>query len=494
MIQNTLGALSRTRVWLIATVFALGCANSITHGAIRDEENITPHAGELVSLHASGLGNRTVTLSPGRSAVVDVGRDAKEVFVVSPKVAKVISAPGSKRRFYVIGVDSGSTTIFVSDPDNQPIATLTVLVTRDLDPLRRALIENIPSGGNIKVAAVGPNVILTGSVANISDMQRAVDLGKAFLVAGSPGEIINGLTVREKDQVMIKVSIAEVKRAVLKRFGINLTGMWQVANNAFGFVNNPSVATANGGQLNGVDTNRQDVPGTGVTAGTPFGQINAFESAGVVRVLAEPTLSAVSGESAEFLAGGEVPVQTSQITNGSATFSTVYQPYGIRLKFKPLVLGQGRISLGVATEVRDIDSSRPTVDGNPSFLTRSVATVVELPSGGALVMAGLLQENIQQTIVGLPGVMNVPVLGALFRSRDFQRSETELVISVVPYIAKPVMPEAITYPGDGFVDSSDPQTIFLGQINQTYNSKAPVGMPSRKLPSYRGDVGFITTH
>jgi pilus assembly protein CpaC len=386
--------------------------------------------------------------------------------------------------------------VFVSDPDDQPIATLTIVVTRDLDPLRRALMENIASGGSIKVTAVGPNVLLTGSVANISDMQRAVDLGKAFLVSGSAGDIINGLTVREKDQVMIKVTIAEVKRTILKQLGVNLTGMWQVANNAFGFTTNPSLPNSLGGQLNGVNNNRVgNIPGTTLPgATTPFGQLNAFESAGVTRVLAEPTLSAVSGESAEFLAGGEIPVQTSQITNGSATFSTVYQPYGVRLKFKPLVLGQGRISLGIATEVRDVDTSRPSVDGNPSFLTRSVSTVVELPSGGALVMAGLLQEGIQQAIQGIPGAMNLPVLGALFRSRNFQRNETELVISVVPYIAKPVMPDAIAYPSDGFVDSSDPQAIFLGQINQTYNSNAPVGMQQRKLPAYKGDVGFITTH
>ncbi len=481
----------QVRVLRITLVFLLAGLSFATQGAIRDEEFLAKHESDVISL--SGLGSRTINLSPGRSAVVDLGQDARDVFVIAPRVAKVVSAPGSKRRFYVIGVEAGSTNIFVSDPDNQPIANFTVLVSRDLDPLRQGLLKNIPSGGAIHVSAVGPNVLLTGNVANVSDMQRAVDLAKAYLVAGSPGEIINGLTVREKDQVMIKVTIAEVKRSIVKQFGINLTGMWQVANNAFGFTSKPSTPAL--GQLNGVNTNREgNIPGTDLPgATTPFGQINAFESAGVVRVLAEPTLSAVSGESAEFLAGGEIPVQTSQILNGSSTFSTVYVPYGIRLKFKPLVLTPGRISLGVATEVRDIDSSRPSVDGNPSFLTRSVSTVVELPSGGAIVMAGLLQEGIQQTIQGLPGLMNVPVLGALFRSRQFQRSETELVISAVPYIARPIMPETIVYPGDGFVDASDPQTIFLGQINQTYNGNAPVGQQSRKLPNYKGDVGFITT-
>jgi pilus assembly protein CpaC len=229
-------------------------------------------------------------------------------------------------------------------------------------------------------------------------------------------------------------------------------------------------------------------PSSSVTA-----TLQAFERYGVTRILAEPTVSAVSGESARLTVGGEIPIPgpPSCQANGFCTVTIIYKDYGVALKFTPIVLTEGRIELHLATEVTDIDNTRAqlTLSGFPvpAFLTRKNETTVEIPSGGSIASAGLLQTKSLQIINGLPALLDLPILGALFRSNDYQRHETELMIIVTPYIVKPAKPDEIARPTDGFTDATDPQTWLLGRVNQLYATPSN----PEALRDYKGPVGFI---
>jgi pilus assembly protein CpaC len=215
-----------------------------------------------------------------------------------------------------------------------------------------------------------------------------------------------------------------------------------------------------------------------------------------MRTLAEPTLTAVSGETAKFMAGGEIPVPVSEdsVPGGGSRVGFTYKPYGVLLNFTPTVLSEGRISLSVTTEVTDVDesnaNSRQVGQSGlrmPAFKNRKAYTTIELPSGGSLITAGLIQQSSRQAVNGLPGLMNLPVIGSLFRSRDFFREETELMIMVTPYIAKPSNQRELSRPDDGFRDAADSSAILLGRVNKVF------GAAGNPLPptQYRGKVGFI---
>jgi pilus assembly protein CpaC len=437
---------------------------------------------------SSGSAARKVDLGIGQSIIVDLPRDAKEVFVANPKVANAVVR--STRKVFIIGMEDGHTSVMVMDAEGKQIANLEIAIGKDMNVLRRTLKTAIPSS-DINVVPVGDTIVLTGSVANAGDAQQAVDIANGFVgssaggaATGTRGQVVNSLTIRGKDQVMLKVTVAEVQRTVLKQLGVDMTGSWQVGRFAVDAVfKNPfSVATQ------ALSDGR--IQAGGVT-------LKALERDGVMRTLAEPTLTAISGESAKFMAGGEIPVPqgencTPQTFGGTLCTTTfTYKPVGVSLNFTPVVLSEGRISMRVATEVTEIDGDRQIKyqDVNaPAFKTRRMDTVVELPSGGVLASAGLIQTQTRQAVNGFPGLMNLPILGTLFRSRDYIREETELVILVTPYIAKPSAPGEIARPDDGFADSSDPQAWLLARMNRLYGGKGggtgtPVG--------YKGRAGFV---
>jgi pilus assembly protein CpaC len=430
---------------------------------------------------------RKVDLSIGRSLIIDLPRDAKEVFVANPKVANAVVR--STRKVFVIGMDNGATSIFVMDAEGRQIAALDVNVGRDLNVLSQTLRTAIPQA-RIEVRPAGDSVLLTGNVASASEAQQVVDIANAFVgvsAAGAlatKGAVINALTIRGKDQVMLKVSVVEVARSVLKQFGINSSGSWSTLDwsNINPFPVNPA---ANPGNLFSASVSRG-----GFTASAT---LQAFERAGVSRVLAEPTLTAVSGESAKFTAGGEIPIPKSEdctTVSGlrSCTIGVEYKPYGVTLSFTPVVLAENRISLRVSTEVTEVDPENQIRIGNiavPGMKVRKSETTVELPSGAVMMTAGLIQQSSQQAVNGLPGLLNLPVLGALFRSRDYQRRETELMIMVTPFIAQPMNPSQVARPDDGFVESHDTQAILLGRLNRLYGV---VPVKAR----VKGEFGFIT--
>lgn len=465
-----------------------------------------PAGGQGASFGQNGdVGTRRMDLSIGRSVVVDLPRDAKEVFVANPGVANAVVR--SARKIFLIGIANGATSVFAMDADGRQIASIEVNVGRDLNVLRQTLRTAIPSA-RIDIRPAGDSILLTGNVASAGDAQQAVDIARAFVGQGgggapaaggavAGGAVINAITINGRDQVMLKVTVVEMARSALKQLGVNLSGNWnllQVAGGAF----SPGVAPAATTLNSLVGT----FGGTGSTVGGSFpigngnsslgGTLSALERAGVSRLLAEPTLVAISGESATFLAGGEIPIIISTCGGGGSTGcvpTLTYKPYGVSLSFTPVVLTEGRISLHVSTEVSEIDrDNQDAVTRSPGFRTRKTTTSIELPSGATMVTAGLISSQSSQTISGVPGLINLPILGTLFRSRDFQRRDSELMVMVTPFIAKPMEAAQAKRPDDGFADANDPQTILLGRLNKIYGVAGP-GAPVR---GYGGRVGFIT--
>ena len=450
-----------------------------------------------------------ISMGVGKSTIIDLPEDAAEIFVANPAVANAIVR--TARKIYLIGVGAGQTSLFALDKQGREIASYEINIGRDIGELSQILKAAMPTT-QISVRTVGDAIILTGQVNSAEEAQRAADMAEGFakqattqtsLPGSGSGLVVNSLTIRGRDQVMLKVTISEMRRDIAKQLGISsatwgalspsglvTSGLTQV--NPFG-INGPIAANA-AGASSGLSL----APSSNLSA-----TLQAFERTGVSRTLAEPTVSAISGESAHFTVGGQFPYSSGLVcgstgtTGGAASSSTsqctagaAFKNYGITLNFEPVVLSEGRILLHLATEVADIDYSHAVNIGGvstPGLITRQNDTTVELPSGGSIATAGLIQQTSTQVINGLPGLLNIPILGALFRSRDYQRNETELIVIVTPIIVKPVAASAIARPDDGFTDATDPQAWLLGRMNKLYATPSN----PEAVRNYRGHVGFI---
>ena len=382
--------------------------------------------------------------------------------------------------------------------------------------LRMPSLRRLLPKSDIKVEAVAGTVVLSGSVANGGEAIQAYEVASKFVgapidtmatgstgsgstgtassasapatgttSAGSAIQVVNALTIRGKDQVMLKVTIAEVQRDVIKKLGIDLTssitnGNWSTAvasANPFPITSGIDPAVMAGGTLK--------FGGNSISA-----KLSALEQSSLLKTLAEPTLSALSGEQAQFLVGGEYPVPVSQtVNNGAATIGVEFKTYGIALNFQPVVLAEDRISLTVKTEVSELTSDGAVTISSltiPALRVRRASTTLEIPSGGAMVLGGLIKDDVKQALAGTPGLMRLPVLGTLFRSRDFQRSQSELVIFVQPLVVRPVAASKLQRPDQNFTPSSDAAAVFLGRLNRMYRTvdRQPSG-------TYRGQYGYI---
>nr|WP_225168585.1 type II and III secretion system protein family protein [Ensifer sp. IC4062] len=477
-------------------------------------------ASSVVRIANSGPGvKKTISLGLNKAVVVDLPTDAHDILVADPSLADAVTR--TSRRIYLFGKAVGQTNIFVFGPNGEEIVSLEIAVERDVAGLEANLRRFIPDA-DINVEIISDNVVLTGTVRTPLDSTKAVDLAKAFLKGGEAttrnitaqgnngdadifaedrqtSQIVNLLTIEGDDQVTLKVTVAEVSRQVLKQLGFN--GSIGDGESGIDFRN-----PANLGDAIGVGANALIRGSIGPT--TIASYINAMEQAGVMRTLAEPSLTAISGQEAKFYVGGEFRLAGVQsVTDEKDEATGVTRPvvtrevqdveYGIRLNFKPVVLGPGRISLAIETDVSEPTYEGSVVTGNnknaipgQTFLgirRREASTSVELPSGGSIVIAGLVQDNIRQAMSGLPAASKIPILGTLFRSKDFQRNETELVIIATPYLVRPVARTALSRPDDNFNPANDLESFFLGRVNRIYGraeAPAPVGR-------YHGNVGFI---
>ncbi len=436
---------------------------------------------------------RFLALGIGQSVVIDLPQDIKDVLVADPKIANAVVR--SAHRAYIIGEAVGQTNVVFFDSEGQQIAAYDIAVKRDLNGVRAALKQMLPAAG-IQAEGVGDGVMLTGSVSSPIEAQQAGDV-VARLVGGAD-KVLNSIVVRSRDQVMLKVTVAEVRRDIIKQIGVDLSASMNYGTAVVNF-NNANPFTANNSPL---------VPGNNLTAaalnkaGLPSvtATLRAMESAGVARTLAEPNLTAISGESATFISGGEFPIPTG-VTCQSTTSGVIgqcvqtvsFKKFGISLNFTPVVLAEGRISLRVMTEVSEVSAENALSGGAggttiPSIKTRRAETTLEIPSGGSMAMAGLIQEQTKQAVNGLPGIDQLPVLGQLFRSQDYVNNQTELMVIVTPYVVRAVAQKELSRPDDGFASASDSQSTLLGSINRIY------GISGRVEPvgSYQGNFGFIT--
>jgi len=432
---------------------------------------------------------RFLALGIGKSVVVDFPNDVKDVLVADPKIANAVIR--SAQRAYIIGAAVVQTNVVFFDAAGQQIAAYDIAVKRDLNGVRAALRQTLPNAG-IQIEGVGDGVMLTGSVSSPIEAQQAGDL--AARLVGGADKVVNSIAVRGRDQVMLKVTVAEVRRDIVKQMGVDLSASLNYGTTVVKF-NNANPFTANNAPLvptNGLTSSFGTMPSVQAT-------LRAMESAGVVRTLAEPNLTAISGESATFISGGEFPIPagvTCQTTTsgaiGNCIQTVAFKKFGISLNFTPVVLTEGRISLRVMTEVSEVSTENALTGGQggttiPSIKTRRAETTLEIPSGGSMAMAGLIQEQTKQAVNGLPGVDQLPVLGALFRSQDFVSNQTELMVIVTPYVVRAVAQKELSRPDDGFAPASDSQSTLLARINRTYGVAGhiePVG-------SYRDNFGFI---
>ncbi len=431
----------------------------------------------VLKVAASEGTSRFIPLGIGKSVAIDLPADIKDVLVADPKIANAVMR--SSRRVYMIGVTVGQTNIFFFDADGKQIAGFDIAVTRDLNGVRAALKQMMPDA-DIRIEGVGDGVMLSGSSASAAESQQAYDL--ASRLVGDGTKVVNGIAVRGRDQVMLNVTIAEVQRQIIKQLGINLSGSAGYGSAVVNFNNTnpfPISGTPNSG-----------IPNIGGTFKSVTANLQAMEQSGVIRILAEPTLTAISGETANFLAGGSFPYPTPPTTAGGAP-GFAFQNFGVGLVFTPVVLSEGRISLKVSTEVSELSPENSvTMAGTtvPGLRVRRAETTVEISSGGSLALAGMIQEETKQTISGFPGLMQLPVLGTLFKSRDYRNNQTELMVLVTPYIVRAVAQKELSRPDDGFADPNDQSTVLLGRLNRIYGAAGKTAPPPSE---YRGKYGFI---
>lgn len=447
-----------------------------------------------------------ITIYINKSRIIHLPRNARDVLVSNSAIVDAVLR--TARQTYLIGMSIGETNVLFFGDDGEQILDLEIRVERDVSDLQSAIDRLFPRA-RVQVESINENVVLTGHVPTPSMANKIMQLSDKF-IAGPGGasegssKVLNMLTVDSAEQVLLKVKIAEMQRSAVKQFGINLTGglqtsiLGEVFNFAGGLSHPFSIAgSALSSSFFSAGANFVVDPLTGTASATGSdllgGIIQAMEQSGLLRTLAEPNLTALSGEKADFLAGGEFPVPVSQ-NDGEVAIE--YKKFGVALSFRPVVLSEGRISLQISTEVSERSAvgsftiSNSTTGTNltiPGLKVRRANTTVELPSGGSLMMAGLIQDDLRQELNGTPWAKDIPLLGALFRSNDYRRSETELVVIVTPYVVRPTARQNLASPGEAFVPASDIDMDLFARLHSVYGYSSDRPAAER----FQGQIGFI---
>jgi pilus assembly protein CpaC len=416
-----------------------------------------------VQLGGAGPASRSLSLPRGKSAIIDLPVDARDVLVSNPQVADAVLR--SPRRIYVLGQAAGQTDAVFFDAAGRQILSLNIRVDQSTDALADTVRRLVP-GSDVSIEAVADSVVLTGTVASAGDADRIQRLAERYV--GKPEQVVNMLSIKGGEQVMLKVRVVEMQRSIIKQFGVDVNALIGSATSGALVFNKPASFGINGSLLGGISAGYAETDPTKKVAAT----VQAFERAGLVRTLAEPNLTAISGESAKFLAGGEFPVPTGRDKDGNVVVT--FKQFGVGLGFTPVVMSGGRISLKVSTEVSELTNQGAFVLDKtftiPALNVRRAETTVEMPSGGALMIAGMLQERTKQNLDKIPGVGNVPVLGTLLTSRDFLNDETELVVIVEPYLVNATTPDRLQTPVDGLQVAGDARALLFGKLNRAYRA------------------------
>ena len=525
----------------LATALSASVALAPTYAFAQVEPADAPTV-RITNGGGSGARSASLVLPFGKSAIIDLPADARDVLISNPQIADATIR--TARRAYVIGRTLGQTNLFFFDAQGRQIANVEIRVEPDVEPLN-GILRRHSSESQIQAEAVNGAIVLSGTARSAAEADQARQIAAQFLATtggGGGGEaperIVNLIQVQGSEQVLVRVRVVEMSRTLVRQLGIN-ANYEELINQLVGEDDFIDLATRNGFSINGAVlggltatggvaenilrpnsyaypsgsvinplTGQPYAPGQAFVGGysidgstnpptVTYGPahieqsartdatIEAFERAGLLRVLAEPNLTAISGEAARFLAGGEFPVP---ISSEDGQITVEFKPFGVGLAFTPVVMSGGRISLKVATEVSELTSEGAVSTGDtpirnadgtttvirgitiPALQVRRAETTLEMSSGSSMVMAGLIQERARHAYEGVPGVMNTPVLGSLFRSRDFINNETELVVIVTPYLVRPTSPENLRTPADGFRNPSEGESLLSGRLNSLYRA------------------------
>jgi pilus assembly protein CpaC len=407
----------------------------------------------------NGSASTSLNVPMNRAVVVESDQPFAELSIANPGIADISTL--SDRSIYVLGKTPGRTTLTILSPEGRLIANVEVQVTPDITEFKERLRQILP-GEHIEVRTANDGIVLSGLVSSTEKLQRALELANRY----APDRVSNLMSVGGTQQVMLKVRFAEMRRSVSK----NLSAGLSITDGPDGFRRNATIPNAEG-SFN-----------LGFTAGSlQFAVlIEALESQGMVRTLAEPNLTALSGQEAKFLAGGEYPIPVSSRDG----VSVEYKPFGVELNFTPYVLDGGVINLQINAAVSGIDSSISV--GTPgginvnAFRRRETSTTVEMRDGESFAIAGLLQDDFRDVAGQVPWIGDIPILGALFRSADYQRDQSELVIIVTPHLVTPTRGEALALPTDRVRPPSERELFLYG--------RTVGGQPARQQPGAAGEV------
>jgi pilus assembly protein CpaC len=450
-------------------------------GAFLASTAMTPVSAEVLRV-LQGQATGALNVPMNRAVVVESDVPFAELSIANPGIADISTL--SDRSIYVLGKAPGRTTLTLLSPEGQLISNVDVHVTPDVAEFKERLQQILP-GEQIEVRTANDGIVLSGQVSSTARLDRALDLANRY----APDRVSNLMVVGGTQQVMLKVRFAEVNRSVSKSLS-------------------SSVAFSDGGQLAG-ESGTFLSPGNGLTGpvtvgadtagGIRFGGsigglefavlLEALEGKGMVRTLAEPNLTALSGQEAKFLAGGEYPVPGE--SEGGGTTIT-YRPFGVELTFTPVVVDQDIINLSINAAVSSIDPANGLSTGDdvviPAFKRRETATTVEMRDGDSFAIAGLLQDDFTNAATQVPWIGDVPVLGALFRSSEFQRAQTELVIIVTPHLVTPVAGAALALPTDRVQIPTESEFFLFGSTAKAANAGA-VGEVARQ--DFSTSYGYV---
>ncbi|TAE79629.1 MAG: type II and III secretion system protein family protein [Alphaproteobacteria bacterium] len=448
---------------------------------------------------ASGAWSETIVVPKGRSQLIDVSEDMTEVIVADPQIADAYVH--DKRKVSVMGRALGITDVRILGSDGV-LRDITVNVGYDLPAIRKALKDYLPHE-DVAVEMLNANLVLSGRVTDAAAAEKAVRIVEEYL-SQTPKEqtpkigsgILNLLEIASGQQVMLRVRVGEMRRSALKRLGLNVQSVKANANSAFTFATGGGIDAFRVGSELGfgqfeLPNSTSDVRGflsarTNGSSGGLSAMLDALERDNLFKILAEPNLVSLSGEESQFLAGGEFPVPVPQFQQ----VAIEYKPFGVAVKFTPFVLSENRVRIAVEPEVSEINRDNVLqLDGFvvPSLSTRRAQTVVELSPGESFMIAGLIQDTLASSVDSLPGLKEVPILGALFSSVSFKREETELVLAVTPYIVDPLVSSDVKMPTDDFRPASMMEMFFYGAITSLSGDQDRV----TQIPTTEGPVGFM---
>lgn len=445
----------------------------------------------LLALPIASQAEELVMVEISKGTVIKLSAPASSVVVADPEMADVqVISPSL---LFVHGKKVGETSLFAVDNEDNTIYNATISVTHNISKLQSAIKSAVPNS-DIRVRSIDGGITIDGNTDSIEESERIRNIASAFV--GEKEKMVNMIQAAGSDQVALKVKIVEMSRNDMKTLGVNLQNL--TSNGLFGlqllqgddilfhtteadeFVfRTPGNTLMRPGTNSNLMLRYKDVTGV----------LDALETQGLLTTLAEPTLTTTSGKPASFLAGGEFPIP---VKGSDGAISIEFKPFGVSLAFTPTVMSRDRISLDVAPEVSSISFDNPIeVDGitNPIILTRKAQSTIELGSGDTFMLAGLLKSDGSNSVSKFPGLGDLPVLGALFRSNNFQNNQTELVILVTPYLVKPISdPKKVQTPMDGYRPPSDLERLLLGSLYQQQDMPDKV---EKDMPKLHGEGGFI---